>query len=546
MTRKEYLKIFLLALIIILIYLNSIDGAFQFDDFYFIVLPPAVKKCTTLIDLGKQIIQYLPHSYRPLRTLSFMIDYYLFRLNPPPYHIENILFYILLCTMVYLVARELLQDSRLSFLLAILFSTHPIHTENVSYISGRRELLSANFTFLGFLLFLKYRKNRSNQYLAWILTCFVLGILSKEDAIVLPILCFVYDILFKENLTKGVKSFYLITLLLAFLFVGYTIFIKQPSQQHQWYGGNLIFNILTVARVFIYYIRLLLFPYPQCADYSFYGFPVTTDWGDWRGWISIASLLIIIAVLFLIYKKNVLVSLSGLWFFISLIPVAQIIPHHELMGERFLLIPSFGFLLLLIILLDKLMHPRSLLFFIIIISIIFSILTINRNFVWRNEFTLWQNTCKVSPNCARAHMNLGKIYAKMGNLKEAEKEFKLGCALYPKPNYYYTLINLLLSEKKLEEAYKFLQEIYPKALDNAELNLAMANYYYQKGNYPESLNYLKKALELEPTSPIINYNIGNIYRKLKENELARKFFQRTLQLDPNFLKNKEILEFLAK
>ena len=100
--------------------------------------------------------------YRPLRTLTFSLDYSLWGLNPKGYHLTNLLIHTLNVILIYFLILLLPGSNRgLSFLCALFFAAHPIHTESITWIKNRSDLLSLFFFILSFHLFIRYTQNRT-------------------------------------------------------------------------------------------------------------------------------------------------------------------------------------------------------------------------------------------------------------------------------------------------------------------------------------------------------------------------------------------------
>jgi tetratricopeptide (TPR) repeat protein len=134
-------------------------------------------------------------------------------------------------------------------------------------------------------------------------------------------------------------------------------------------------------------------------------------------------------------KSRPLAVFGGIWFFVALLPVSQIIPHHEMVAERFLYVPSVGFFLMASALARPLTdRPRfaTALYATGLVTLLFlSLRTVWRNADWRDELTLWSKTVQAAPQAARARNNLGAAYLRRGELTRAEEELNAAVRITP-------------------------------------------------------------------------------------------------------------------
>ncbi len=175
-----------------LLYFNSLHNEFVFDDTSLVLNNQRIQTLKNIPD----ILGFTGHfSYRPLRELSYVLDYQITGLNPVGYHLFNILYHILSSYVVFLIASLLSKDRKVGLITALLFVAHPIQTESVTYISGRRDILTSLFYFIGFYSFLRFRESPSKRYLLLFFVSYFLSILSKEMGVTLPAVVLVYDFL---------------------------------------------------------------------------------------------------------------------------------------------------------------------------------------------------------------------------------------------------------------------------------------------------------------------------------------------------------------
>jgi tetratricopeptide (TPR) repeat protein len=567
----------------VLVYLNSLQGGFVFDDLNLIAENRIIKSFRNI----PQILGFTGGAplQRPVRHLSYMIDYQFTGLNPIGYHISNILFHVLTCLLVFSLTLKLLGRERIfpAFVAALIFAVHPVHTDAVSYISGRRDILSALFFLLGFVLFIRYRTQGRlgfllSAYLMYLLACF-----SKEMAITLPVVFILYDWMTEERGGRDWKSFflapfrilrkywwqYLLFFITALLFAYYTVFILKVSNQKAYYGGSVFLNFLTVGKILAYYIYLLILPLKLSITYNF---PITHHLGDPVAWLAAALIIILAAGSVWAMKKSSWTGFLGLWFFLTLLPVCHIIPHHDLLAEHYLYLPSFAFCLLLGMGLEKLYlarKTRTLAYvFLALIVLAGSVRTVIRNRDWRDAATVWQKTLEIFPNNVTAHFNLGSTYNLQGKYDlaieeltrayrinpsnqfiqlelaiayqrkgmpaEAEKYYQKGLAM--DPAMYKARINLgILNQgqrdpKAAEQQYRKILEEIP---NNFEAHTNLGILLGDMGRLDEAIAELRKAVKIDPQDPRSAYNLGFMLQKKGRSDEAVAEYRNVLRLNPD-------------
>lgn len=489
--------ILLLAGLIILVYLNSLSNEFVFDDLGLIAKRQSIRN---LWNIPTLLGFHGNAAYRPLRTVSHALDYSLFGLNPAGYRTVNIALHIFNSALVFSLFRTLLGNSRPALLAAVLFAVHPVQTESVAYISGRRDLLFSLFYLLGVIWYIRYRETDQPRYLALAGAGYLLSLLSKEMGITLPILCVCYDIIRSmpagnaagpatswRLMAEGVRTalrrnsrLYAAGAGGLLLLVVYYVFIANPSQQREMYGGGLWPTVLTSARIFAHYLKLLVFPLTLNADYSFNAFPISHSLFEAR---VILAVIVLGGTWWGIYRllsPDRWAAFGGLWFFITLLPVSQIIPHHEIVAEHYLYLPSAGVFLMGGALLERMLtrqrQQTAIVAAFAVLVVVLGIRTAVRNRDWQDSETLWTKTIRTAPGSARAHTNVGEIALRKGRFQEAYQEFRTALEIKPDDAVNHdNLAVVLLRHGQLDEAEQHLRaslEIWPD-YPKAHVNLGL-------------------------------------------------------------------------
>lgn len=559
----------LVATVTAIVYANSLPNEFLFDDLTIIVEEQSASGSGPFAQLQKLFTT--GKAYRPVRTASYAFDYAISGLDPWGYHVSNIAYHSIASIVVFLIARHLFNGQWIPLLTALLFAVHPVQTDAVTYLSGRRDVLSGLFVLTGFYLFLLYRRTARPWYLVMALSLYPLAFFSKESGIVLPLLCVAYDLVAGLKLTAPILSRAWLTelgtgvtgiirkfqWLYLSLFVGagglaaYVLFVVRGTWQREYHGGSLWFTLLTDTRIFVHYLKLLIFPVTLNADYSYNAFPVTTTWTDPRAIGAGLVLLLIWAGLLAVWRTQPLATFGGLWFFLALLPVAQIIPHHEMMAEHYLYTPSVGVFLGVGALVNFLMKRqgigRLLPLVCSVVVIVLGLRTVWRNWDWRDDLTLWTKTVEAAPQAARARNNLGAAYLRRGKLALAREQLETAIRIKSHLPYahgnlgkvYFDLGDLTLAEKELLTALNLKP-------DEAIPRLWLGGVYAQSGRLLEAEQVFREVLHRSPRNAYAHNNLGTLLAKSGRFEQAEEAFRSALRFRPELSQAHENLSRLHR
>lgn len=527
-------KVAVLSITIIIIvgfgvYSNSLNGKFIWDDDALIKNNIYIKSWTNLSklfmeDIGAGAAREF-NFYRPLQIFTYMLDYSIWKLNVFGYHLTNVMLHILVGLCIYWLAYILFEDFLLSFLASIFFVVHPIHTEAVSYISGRADPLALLFMFLCLILYIR------NRFYFLMLLCYVLALSSKENSLISPLLILLYHYSFKRKLE--IKRFLpILAITSAYILLRLTVL------------SSLLPNISTSTSLFqrlpgffvaiTNYLRLLFMPLDLHMEYGNKLFSFTEP-------KVIAGVLI--SSLFIGYslikkKDNKLFFLSTLWFFISLLPNSNLYPINAYMAEHWLYVPSIGFFLVLSDRLCFIFRTNELRTVAIVLTVgflvLYSYLTIEQNNYWKEPITFYERTLKYAPNSAMMLSRLGTEYSASGKREEAIKLFEKAIRIDPTYAYAYNNIGVEYNTMgKREEAIELFEkaiEISPNFVD-AYYNLGVI--YNTMGKKEEAAELFEETIKISPNYLYAYYNLAIIYISTAKYEEAIKMYEKVIKINPN-------------
>jgi tetratricopeptide (TPR) repeat protein len=562
----------LIAVMVLIAYANTFTAGFHFDDTYSIVDNPYIKR------VSLENIKYLLSANRPIVNLTLMLNYQLSGLNVVGWHIFNIAVHIANAFFVYLLIIKTMSmpffekkydqsAKRLALFGALLFGVHPVQTESVTYIITRTELVATFFYLATMLLFIKGAGANRFAYFIGAFFTSLCAMGSKEWAVTLPAVLLLYDVLFLSGgriapaLSRW-KAYALIAL--PWGLAAYTlVLISTGGSPSVGFGVSRASGItpgtylLTSLNVLWTYVRLLFLPINQNLDYDY---PIARTLFEFPTLLSLVGHIVVASTAFRLCKKKewALIPFGVAWFYITLSPVQSFVPIIDVIFEHRLYLPSIGIFIAFIAgcegLFDRLRgkqaapakgakppiyRARSPGFGLLLVIPIVFLLTAaacQRNTLWQDDFTLWADALKKSPDKARPHCNLGKAYTDKGMVDEAIAECQK--ALKINPDYAMAHNNLGNAYDKKGMREEALAE-FQAALKSNTTATAMARFnlgiiYDKKGMAEEAIAEYQKALKIKPDYAIAHNNLGIIYNKKGMAEEAIAEFQAALKIKPDF------------
>ncbi|MFA5059671.1 MAG: tetratricopeptide repeat protein [Candidatus Omnitrophota bacterium] len=566
---KTSRHVVILIALIVAVYANSLGNGFVWDDFLVIAGNNFVKSWSNFPLIfsrdyltSPDEVSYLGQcfsgageaTYRPVVTISYFVDYFLFGRNPFGYHLVNLLFHIFNSVLAYFLARMILKDARGAFFAALFFGLHPIQTEAVNNISFREDLFVFFFGISAFILFIKAKAcslDRKRLMLLFSNLLFFLALFSKEMAVTFPILFLLYDYCFCREEIKGgfwrhIKSYYLAygVVLLFFLWI-WAFVMPSENKPLIYFGQTAWSNFLTMAKVFGIYVFWMFIPvniHGTVPDFSIAEFSL---------W-SIEVIAAIMALLFLMYcvarfwQRHRVVSFGILWFFIALFPVANIFPIQNIIACRYLYFPSFGFFLIFAYGLRQLTSlkvryitvgfPRRIEILILVgVMIVYGIVTPLRNSAWRNNDTFYEDIYSYYPQKEWIHRSLAGSFIRKGMIEEAILEFKIAGILDPKNSETSGfLARLYLRQGKINEAIHELRKTIALDESNVFARNALCGLHGAEGDCRKAIACFEDLIVKSPEFLDGHYNLGIAYQHCGEDQKAKKAFEELLRRDPKY------------
>jgi len=563
-----------------IIYANSLHGQFHFDDRVYIVDNYAIKST------GHLLHNWIVYPCRFITFLSLAFNYQINGLHVLGFHLFNLGTHLLCAYFVWWLVlltfltpamkdKEISKNAGLIALLSgLVFVSHPIQTESVSYIWQRASSMAALFYLASLCFYIKSRLDKGSVYYICSLIAAILAMFTKENTVTLPLMVLLYEISFFEERKPNWR--YLFPFLLTILIIPLTIFLTRAPQfatiqkfMHEPGGTTPWEYLLTQFRVMVTYVRLLFVPINQNIDYDYHIAKSLFEPPILMSFIFLVSIFYTAIRLFSQYR---LISFSIFWFFLTLVPESSVFPLKNIIFEHRLYLPMAGYSLLLVSGMYYLMGKKAIKAVVLVLAVIIganAVLTYQRNKVWKDDLDLWSDAVQKSPLKARAVNNRGFAYYLHGKLPQAIADYNKAIALDPqladayagrglcyadngnfsqsiadynkavaiKPDFseaYYNRGISYLHHGDLAFALRdFTKVIAFKSNYTARAYYARGADFAQGGDAPQAIADYSKAIALDPSYVDAYYNRGLIFAQQKNFAEAILDFDKAIEINPH-------------
>ena len=594
------------------VYLNTLSNGFVYDDNLQVLRNPWIREVKHLPGIFYQSVwnfqatATINNYYRPLMHLIFMANYHLFGLTPWGFHLVNVLFHVGNSVLLFLLAARLFGNpagrpegrnggtwrfSSPPFLAALLFATHPIHTEAVAWVGAVTDLSFTFFYMLSLYFHIGSGADTSNNSRFFSVASFAIALLCKEPAATLPFLLIAYDAAFRRpslshrgkddpsSLSPPVKGEwmgnylnryvpYFAVLAAYFVARSYALGGFSPVKSHADLGTY--GYVINVFPLFAQHIGKLLLPIKLNAFHVLH--PVRSL-VEFKGIVGLVVVAAFAAATVVAFRKSRIAFIGLVLVVVPLLPALYIPALGEsVFAERYLYLPSVGFVILLAAsfawVREKM--PRTglaITVFAVSLALLYSVQTVRRNPVWKDDLTLFSDTVrkspdgelpngmlgialmdagrfdeaigqfrktiKLNPDSANAYYNLGLTFVKKGLPEEAIPEFEKALTLTPNdPDARRYLAKSYLSVGKTEKTIEQFRILLASKGASPEAYLDFGVALRQQGKTNEAVESYQKALAMDPEYAEAHFNLGNAYADSGQMEKAIEEYEAAVRLQP--------------
>jgi len=523
--KNDYFTIGLLIVLVIIVYINSVNAPFLSDD-------------TSIVAQEKLLssINYLTN--QPMfffQSIRYFLAYQIGGLTPALFRIPNIIFHAGFVTMIYIISKLFTKNKNIPFFVAALAAVHPMMIESVTWISGGVYSQSALITLLSFYSYLRGCKTQNMKWTILSYIFFVIALSTSEKTIIFPFIIAAYDLSFGTMRAnwKKIAGFFSLSFVYGLMLL--TIVGERVDALNTAQGSNSAVGItnplIQIPTAIGTYLKLYFWPDKLTLYQSEFQ----------MGLIPFAFLVILtisyIIALIYSYKKDKSIFFWLSFFIITLLPTLNPFGLSWIVAERYSYFGSVGLYFVFVSVFFKIFDNQKLktfgylIFTIIILSL--SIRTIVRNIDWQTEDNLWIATAKISKSDPKTFNNLGDVYSRSGDIQKASEAFAHAIELNPNyPDAHHNLANSYQKLGRIDEAV----ELYKKAI-TLNPNLwqsyqSLASISFDNKKYDEAAGYIDSAIKIYPNNPQLYVNLGTIYSQSGNNSKAKRSFEKALELEP--------------
>lgn len=529
-----------LIILTILSYANILSNGFAWDDEAFVLSWETPK---SIAGLPKILAGDVPEGhngvYRPVRGLFYLLAHLCFKQSAVLYHTVSLLIHLSCVFIVYLVIKKITGNHLVTAIAAAIFGVHPLHVEAISFLTTSFDIIGVIFFLLALYFYLD--NTGDDQKLSYgspaALIFATLAFFTYELTVTLPILIVIYEFIrsngstIKETRQDFRKYLPALPLFVsALIYMAIRMLVLQIVGRGTYLADSFYLTMIAMVKALFIYLKLLVLPVKLSINHIIPNGILALSYVDSRTEAVrnqtlfssdfVIAFMVIAATLILalrVRKKEPLITFSIIWIYAALLPVMYFIPQAAIMTEKYAYIPSIGYCLLAGLLTQKFYNrfrvespdkpynktARHLLcIFIALLIVFYGASTFSRNFVWKDNYTLWEKTVSDVPESSLANYNLGRAYHINKDLDNAIKYYLN--AIYLNPAYQYALFNLALAYQEKGD-------------------LATAGRLY--------VDYLRSCQDFQAY-----YNLGLIYKELGDKEMAEKAFKNSIAINSGYIK----------
>jgi len=546
----------LLSLVGLVVYHNSLNGPFIFDEDLSIVQNPDIRHLATTLRENPHTITAFG---RPLLRISLWINYALGGLEVRGYHILNLILHILASWTLFGLGRRILESPclqdrygeeswGLALAIALLWTAHPLQTESVTYVVQRAEILGGWFYLLTLYSVARSASARGSRSWVWTaasVTFCAMGMASKETVATAPLLALALDrIFFAPSFKYLWQSRRPVYLALACTWVFQALLLAVSSGRNKAVGFGLGVPwwqyALTQPYYLCRYLALSVWPGALIFDYGTY---LSRTVAEIAPYAAVVAILLVLTLVGLWRKPEL--GFCGLWFFLILAPTSSLVPITTQTGaERRMYLPLAGVIGLGVVggytffrwawrERPRMLQATSVVLLALGVTAL-SARTVARNEDYRSELSIWNTVVERWPINARAHNNLGLMLAVAGRTAEAITQYQTALGLEPDcANAHVNLGNALAGMGRLAEAidqYETGLRLRPDlAVAHLDLGIALAS----TGRLAEAIAEYETTLRIQPEYVKAHLKLGDALESTGRLPEAIDHYETALRLRPD-------------
>jgi protein O-mannosyl-transferase len=528
--RNDLAAFALIGILTFIAYSNAFHGDFQYDDERLIRFNFALRDWSN----WKNIARF--EAFRPLTLMTYALNFRISQKDPFSYHVFDFVLHLLSTGLFFVFIRRISQNRLLCFFSAALFAVHPLNTESVVYTASRPILLCALFYISALLCFdLHLRKPNLLKIIAFCFF-FLLGVLSKEEAALIPFAALLYNYAFYGiGSVKKHRLFHFVTLIV----VGCGLLLRISFVYRFGLPHPVSVYVPTELFVWLRYLALAVFPIPLNVDH----FVERLHPAHWKFLLALAAVSLSIVFLWRIRKGQPWTFFWGIWFYLNL-SATSFVPLNDFMAEHRTYISMFGFAACIASLI-KIRQVKSRLIpaALSCLIIFYMAATWKRNLVWQDRVTLWVDAVQKSPQKFRPHVNLAFVLYQLRIYEAALQEYTVARSIDPHiPLVHSGRGFTLLELGRMEEAEKSFETALNMDPNYIDSKTGLGIIRYRRQQYEQALAYFVQTYPHRRESPEIAAMMCDSYLKLGKDDEAKRILNEASRWDPRFSEVSRLLQ----
>lgn len=501
-------------------YASSVTNQFVWDDKFLIEKNNRIESFSNIPQVLKEDLCHMLEEptgyYRPMQTISYMADHFLWGRFAPGYHITNILLQIITSIAVYFLCVLLMGERWKSLFVAAAFCTNPSFVPIAGYIAGRADILGLLFALCAIYAAIK-SSNTHRKHLAWLSILFyAFSATSKEYYLVTPLFIALYLYVWPNisaDQKKPLKNilFGMVTVALVYVFLRLTVlnFHQRPGAIA---GQALLTRFALSGYILTNYILTLIAPFNIGMEKTI----IFSSIFEPKFLISFITPAALFLILYYFGKRRAQKEIFFIaWFILGIVPVLNLlVPLKVYWANHWVYMASIGFYGFLAIATyikkySALTRVRQVIAVIMVAS--FVVLSFQENKNWKDEATFFAKTMAISPDSSRATFNMAEVYREKCDYKNALELYNKALAMN-QSGYIFNGRGLL---------------------------------YMNMGDTQKARVDFEKAVQLVPSVAYYRNNLGGLYIELGMINEARRELKEALRLDPDNEMAKHNLELIG-
>jgi len=566
-TRAKVLICIFLIVATFCIYSQVQDHEFiNFDDNRLVTKSSLVQAGLTNENIIRVFTTTHVGGWAPITSISYMLDYQLYGLNPKGFLLTNLFFHIANSLLLFLILFRMTGAIWQSAFVAVVFALHPLNVDSVAWVAERKNVLSTFFLLLTIWAYIHYAAKPTIKSYGLVFLLFAFGLMSKSMIVTLPFLLLLLDYWplerfelgrregeFKtaqkdkyfngeKSISKLVLEKFPLLILSALCSIMTLILFKKAHGEPVAQDPVSILTILTNVMIsYFEYLWKMLWPKGLAILYAHPGNTLAV----WKGVLCGIALLVITTISIKLIRKAPYFVVGWFWYLGTLIPVIGFITlGHHLIADRYAYLSLIGIFVIIAWGVPELLkewHYRKNVLKASAGILILTLMPITWIQVshWKSSITVFKHAIKVTdkkyPGFSVAHNNLGNALVAEVKNEEAISHYKMAININPDFSLaHYNLGNILSTERKIEEAishYKMAIKLKP---DFAEAHNNLGNALFAERKNEEAISHYKMAIKLKPDYADAHNNLGNALSAEGKIEEAISHYKMAIKLKPDY------------